>query len=294
VAPRARLRNRPSRPIVSRIDREPRGAMTSPDDPARASPPRQPRGLALTRSAFDAALFDLDGVLTRTDLLHRAAWKETFDGLLATRATRPGEPSRPFEEEDYLRHVDGRRRLDGVRGFLASRGIRLPEGDPSDAPGAPTAYGVASRKNERFLALLREQGVEVIGPAVSLVRAAREAGIRTAVVSASQSCRAVLEAAGLVDLFDARVDGVERSRLGLAGKPAPDLFLEAARRLATAPARTVVFEDAIAGVEAARAGGFGLVVGVAGDRPPDALLLAGADVVVRDLGAIHVDGGGRT
>lgn len=268
--------------------------MPTGEHPSRTSPKRRPRGLAMTRSAQDAALFDLDGVLTRTDLLHRAAWKETFDALLSGRASRGGEPFRPFAEEDYLRHVDGRRRLDGVREFLRSRGIRLPPGDPSDAPGAATEHGLGNRKNERFLALLRERGVEVERPAVALARALREAGFRTAVVSASRNCRAVLARAGLADLFDAVVDGVERARLGLAGKPAPDLFLEAARRLGASPARTAVFEDAIAGVEGARAGGFGLVVGVAGDRPPEALARAGADVTVRDLGAILVERGGRT
>lgn len=266
--------------------------MSSREHPTRAAPPCRSGGLALTRSAYDAALFDLDGVLTRTDRLHRAAWREAFDGLLAERA-RPGE-LRPFDDEDYLRHVDGRRRLDGVREFLASRGIRLPPGERSDAAGTATEHGMGNLKNERFLALLRERGVEVERAAVALARALREAGLRTAVVSASRNCRAVLCAAGIEDLFDTIVDGVERSRLGLAGKPAPDLFLEAARRLGAEPSRCAVFEDAIAGVEGARAGGFGLVVGVSGGRPPEALDRAGADVVVRDLGVILVERGSRT
>lgn len=260
---------------------------------SRTPPLPRMGALSLDRARLDAALFDLDGVLTRTDLLHRAAWKEAFDPVLAASAARSGESPRPFSAEDYLRHVDGRRRLDGVRELLRARGVALPAGEPGDPPGTATEHGVANRKNERFLALLRERGARPEPGARVLLRRLREAGFRTAVVSASRNCRAVLAAAGLDDLLDAVVDGVERARLGLPGKPAPDLFVEAARRLGPAPARTAVFEDSLPGVEAARAGGFALVVGVTGGRPPEDLRRAGAHEAIRDLGDVVVRRGGR-
>jgi beta-phosphoglucomutase family hydrolase len=222
-------------------------------------------------------LFDLDGVLTRTAEVHRAAWREVFDGLLATRS----QP--PFTDQDYLAYVDGKRRRDGVRDFLSSRGIQLPEGGPDDPPEAQTVAGVANRKNERVLARLRTDGVSVYDGSVRYVEAARTAGHRTAVVTASANAATVLEAAGIVDLFDARVDGVVAARDGLAGKPAPDTFLAAAAALDLPPDAAAVFEDAIAGVAAGRDGGFGYVVGV--DRAGQAATLRerGADVVVTDL-----------
>jgi len=244
--------------------------------------------LVIDLARFDAFLFDLDGVITRTAALHAAAWKRLFDEYLAAHGR--GEFV-PFDvESDYRRYVDGKPRVAGVRGFLAARGLELPPGTPADDADADTVRGLARRKNRYFLALLDRHGVAVFAPAVALLREARSRGVRTAVVSSSRNCAAVLRAARLTPLFDARVDGVEHDRLGLPGKPAPAMFLEAARRLATAPPRCVVFEDATSGTEAARRGGFGLVVGVgAGDRAA-ALLASGADVVVADLGKIRLEG----
>jgi len=247
-------------------------------------------GLVLSRRAFDAVLFDLDGVLTRTASLHLEAWRETFDAFLADHARRSGAPFRPFDDEDYVRYVDGRRRLDGVRTFLESRGIRLRSGGSADPAGAPTEHGLAAEKNERYLALLRTEGAPPFEAAVALVCSLRATGFRTAVVSASRNCGAVLEAAGIQALFDATVDGVDQARLGLAGKPAPDLFLEAARRVGAEPARAVVVEDALPGVTAGRKGCFGLVLGVARDHDAAALLKAGAHLVVNDLGGVRVSG----
>lgn len=232
---------------------------------------------------IEACLFDLDGVLTATAEVHAHAWKATFDELLRQRADTAGEPFRPFDEADYQAYVDGRHRSDGVRAFLASRGLELPEGDADDGPDAETVAGVGRRKNEAFLALLRERGVESYPGSVRFARAVRERGLRTAVVSASHNCVAVLRAAGIEDLFDVRVDGVTLDTEGLRGKPAPDSFLAAARKLDVEPERAAVFEDARSGVAAGRAGGFGLVVGV--DRVGQAELLRadGADTVVADL-----------
>jgi beta-phosphoglucomutase family hydrolase len=239
--------------------------------------PRLPEGIA-------ACLFDMDGVLTDTATLHAAAWKETFDDYLHRRAERTGEPFSPFDAAaDYDAYVDGKPRLDGVRSFLASRGITLAEGAASDPPTAETVAGLAKRKNETVLRLIRTQGVKAYPGSVHLVRAVRGAGLRTAVVSSSANCRQVLEAAGIADLFDVRVDGVTIERNHLDGKPAPDSFLAAARDLGVKPAAAAVFEDALAGVAAGRAGRFGYVVGV--DRAGQAVALRshGADVVVSDL-----------
>jgi beta-phosphoglucomutase family hydrolase len=231
-----------------------------------------------------ACLFDLDGVLTQTARLHAAAWKELFDAFLQERAAQTGEPFRPFEiATDYVRYVDGKLRQDGARAFLASRGIALPDGAAGDPPSAPTVHGLAARKDGMFLDLLHRHGVEVYAGSVRFVEAARDAGLRRAVVSASKNCRAVLAAAGIGDLFETRIDGVVAAERGLRGKPAPDTFLAGAEALGVAPLRCAVFEDAIAGVEAGRAGGFGWVVGV--DRAGQAADLRdhGADVVVGDL-----------
>ena len=230
-----------------------------------------------------ACLFDLDGVLTRTATLHAEAWKATFDRFLLARSDERGEPYVPFTQGDYDAYVDGRMRLDGTRTFLRSRGIDLPEGGPSDPPDAPTVHGLSNGKNGRVLALLSAGKVEVYQGSVRYVRACREAGLRTAVVSASANTRQVLESAGIAELFAARVDGVTAREQGLAGKPAPDTFLAGARALDALPAQAAVFEDALAGVEAGHAGGFALVVGV--DRVGQAgeLRARGADVVVRDL-----------
>jgi len=235
-------------------------------------------------AAIAACLFDLDGVLTDTAQVHAAAWKETFDSFLRGRAEAGGGAFVPFDPvRDYDEYVDGRQRFDGVRAFLASRGVELPEGTHDDPPGVATVGGLANRKNELLLTLLREGGVTPFPGSVAFVEAAREAGLRRAVVSASANCREVLEAARIAHLFEARVDGVVAERKRLRGKPAPDTYLEAARRLAVPPAEGAVFEDALAGVEAGRAGGFGLVVGVDRAGQADALRSRGADVVVRDL-----------
>ena len=232
-----------------------------------------------------ACLFDLDGVLTRTAVVHAKAWKETFDGFMEARAKEMGEPFVPFTNGDYDRYVDGRPRLDGTRNFLQSRGIELPEGDPSDPPDAPTINGVSNRKNERVLQLLAEGKVEVYDGSVEYVRQARQQGLRTAVVSSSANTAQVLESAGIADLFEARIDGLVAIERKLNGKPAPDTFLAGAQALGATPGQAAVFEDALAGVEAGRAGGFGCVVGVdrLGGGPDRDLLAHGATVVVKDL-----------
>jgi beta-phosphoglucomutase family hydrolase len=233
---------------------------------------------------IDACLFDLDGVLTQTARVHAAAWKEMFDAFLRNRAEQTDEPFVPFDPvKDYDEYVDGKPRYDGVRSFLASRGIELPEGEPSDPPSAETVHGLGNRKNELVLALLERDGVESYEGSVRYVQAAREAGLRCAVVSSSANTRQVLEAAGIADLFEARIDGVVAEREHLNGKPAPDTFLAAARKLEVEPAAAAVFEDALAGVAAGRAGRFGFVVGVDRAGQAEALREHGADVVVTDL-----------
>ncbi|HWC86703.1 MAG TPA: beta-phosphoglucomutase family hydrolase [Solirubrobacteraceae bacterium] len=231
-----------------------------------------------------ACLFDLDGVLTQTAKVHAAAWKQMFDEYLHERAERTGEPFRAFDAvADYDAYVDGKPRYDGVRSFLQSRGIELPQGTPDDPPGAETVDGLGNRKNELVLALIHEQGVEAYEGSVRYVRAVRDAGYPRAVVSSSANCRDVLRAVGIEDLFDAIIDGVVAERDGLRGKPAPDTFLAGARALAVEPPHAAVFEDALAGVEAGRAGGFGVIVGVDRVGQREALLAHGADVVVEDL-----------
>jgi beta-phosphoglucomutase family hydrolase len=231
-----------------------------------------------------ACLFDLDGVLTQTAKVHAAAWKRMFDEYLCERSTRTGEPFVPFDAvRDYTEYVDGKPRYDGVRSFLASRGIELPQGDPSDPPGAETIDGLGNRKNELVLRMIREQGVEPYPGSVRYVKAARDAGLRRAVVSSSTNCRDVLVAAGIEELFEARIDGVVAERERLRGKPAPDTFLAGARTLGVEPSRAAVFEDALAGVAAGRAGRFGFVVGVDRAGQADALRQHGADIVVSDL-----------
>jgi beta-phosphoglucomutase family hydrolase len=241
-------------------------------------------GHPIDRDRFDALLFDLDGVLTRTAAVHARAWKQTFDELLRERAGTTGEPFVPFDiATDYPAYVDGKPRYDGVQSFLASRGIDLPWGTPTDPPGSTSVSAVGNRKNELVLALIRTDGVEPYPDAISLLHRGRQEGFATAVVSSSKNCLEVITAVGIADDFDVRVDGYAVEEGGLAGKPAPDTFLAAAKQLDVAPARAVVLEDAVAGVQAGRAGGFGLVVGV--DRVGHAadLLANGADVAVDDL-----------
>ncbi|MFE1310590.1 HAD family hydrolase [Streptomyces sp. NPDC058755] len=231
-----------------------------------------------------ACLFDLDGVLTQTAKVHAAAWKEMFDNYLRERATREGTEFVPFDAvDDYDEYVDGRPRADGVRTFLAARGMHLPEGTPDDTPQAETVNGLGKRKNDLVLRRIREDGVEPYEGSVRFVHAAREAGLRCAVVSSSANCRDVLAAAGIEDLFEQRIDGVVAHERRLRGKPAPDTYLEAARVLGTDPDAAAVFEDALAGVEAGRAGRFGVVVGVDRVGQADQLRAHGADIVIRDL-----------
>jgi len=246
-----------------------------------AARPQLPAGIT-------ACLFDLDGVLTQTAKVHAAAWKEMFDAFLRERPEQAGQDLRPFEPADYARYVDGKLRADGVRAFLASRGIELPEGSPEDPPTAESVNGLGTRKNELVLELLERDGVEVYEGSVRFVEAVRDAGLRRAVVSASQNCRAVLEAAGIDELFEVRVDGIVAAESNLRGKPAPDTFLAAAERLGVEPAHAAVFEDAVAGVEAGRAGSFGCVIGVDRIGDPEALCAHGADTVVADLAELLV------
>jgi beta-phosphoglucomutase family hydrolase len=224
-------------------------------------------------------LFDLDGVLTRTATVHMAAWKRTFDAFLADH--EPGAPE--FSQLDYNRFVDGKPRADGVRDFLTSRGISLPEGSAEDPADAVTVHGIASRKNELVLQELAEHGVETYAGSVDYVRAVKEAGLATAVVTASANGEQVIAAAGFADLIDVRIDGVVAAREGLRGKPQPDTFLAGARAFGVEPAQAAVFEDALSGVAAGRAGNFGYVVGVDRVGHADELAAHGADVVVQDL-----------
>jgi beta-phosphoglucomutase family hydrolase len=230
-------------------------------------------------------LFDLDGVLTKTASVHDAAWKEMFDGYLRHRAGQSGDPFRAFDAQaDYDEYVDGKPRAEGTRSFLESRGITLPEGSDDDPPGAETIHGLSNRKNEIVLRRIREDGVQAYEGSVRYVRAVRDAGLRRAVVSSSANCHDVLVAAGIADLFEARVDGVTAEREHLHGKPAPDTFLAGARALSLEPSGCAVFEDALAGVAAGRAGQFGCVIGVDRAGQADALREHGADIVVSDLG----------
>jgi beta-phosphoglucomutase family hydrolase len=229
-------------------------------------------------------LFDLDGVLTQTAKVHAAAWKEMFDAYLRRHADQTATAFVPFDPvDDYDAYVDGKPRDDGTRSFLKSRGIELPEGAPGDSPDADTVYGLGARKNEIVLGMIHRDGVQPYEGSVQYVRAVRDAGLPRAVVSSSTNCRDVLVAAGIEDLFDARIDGVVAEREHLHGKPAPDTFLAGARALGLQPSHAAVFEDALAGVEAGRAGGFGVVVGVDRVGQADALRQHGADVVVADL-----------
>jgi beta-phosphoglucomutase family hydrolase len=229
-------------------------------------------------------LFDLDGVLTQTAKVHAAAWKEMFDSYLRDRSQRTGEPFVPFDPvREYDEYVDGKPRYDGVRSFLLSRGIELPEGSKDDPPDAETVHGLGNRKNELVQRLIREGGVEAYEGSVRYVRAARDAGLRRAVVSSSANCRDVLVAAGIEDLFEVRIDGIVAEREHLRGKPAPDTFLAGARALGLEAAEAAVYEDALAGVEAGRAGHFRYVVGVDRTGQADALKAHGADTVVTDL-----------
>ncbi len=259
------------------------------DDPAAVPASSGASSLGLPPS-IEACLFDLDGVLTRTADVHAAAWKKMFDAYLVERGAREGRQFEPFTlPSDYTAHVDGKLRQDGVRDFLASRGIELPDGTPSDPPDAETVNGLGNRKNVLVLDLIHSDGVATYERSVAFVRAAEEAGLRRAVVSASRNCQEVLRAAGIEDLFEIRIDGNVAAERHLPGKPAPDMFLAAAADLGVDRTASVVFEDAVSGVAAGRAGGFGFVVGVDRVGHADALRANGADIVVDDLGDLLED-----
>lgn len=240
-----------------------------------------------------AVIFDTDGVVTRTASVHEEAWRALFDRYLQGRARLTGEEPVPFSADDYRRYVDGKPRFDGVASFLRSRSIDVPWGSPSDHPDEESVCGLGNRKNRYFLDELRRTGAAPYESTLVLVRHLRDVGVPTAVVSASENCAAVLEAAGATGLFSVRVDGLDAARLGLAGKPDPALFLEAARRLGEEPAGCTVVEDALAGVEAGRRGGFGVVIGVDRTGHPADLAEHGADVVVPDLAWVDLGEDGR-
>lgn len=239
---------------------------------------------SITPDRFDAVLFDLDGVITATAKVHAACWKQAFDGFLKQWAEKTGEPFQPFDPlNDYKLYVDGKMRYIGVQSFLESRGIQLPYGDPSDPAGNETVCAIGNSKDHFFDEILHSQGVEVYDGSIALIHQLRDQGFKLGVVSSSHHCKDVLNVAGIDSLFDAVVDGNLTDQQHLAGKPAPDAFLLGAERLGVEPERSVVFEDAISGVQAGHAGHFGLVVGVDRKGDPDALEKNGADIVVQDL-----------
>lgn len=236
----------------------------------------------VTADRFDAVLFDLDGVITATARIHASAWKQAFDELLQKRAG--GDSFKSFDKQsDYEDYVDGKPRYEGAQSFLKSRQIDVPHGDPVDPPGKETVYGIANRKNQLFEEILKKERVEVFSGTLTWIRHLRQAGIKTAVVSSSSHCQTILQNAGISNLFDARLDAAGADRLQLQGKPAPDTYLKAAQILGVDAERAVVVEDALAGVEAGRNGGFGLVIGVDRKHDADALREHGADIVVSDL-----------
>lgn len=235
----------------------------------------------------DAVIFDMDGVVTDTARIHALAWKQAFDEYLRREARRKGRPFRAFDaRRDYTAYVDGKQRYDGVRSFLSSRAISLPDGNPDDPPDRETVCGLGNRKNLLFLSRLERSGVAAYPSTVRLAKRLRERGTRTAIVSASRNCGNVIRAAAVDQLFDVKVDGVDLDSMGLKGKPAPDIFLEAARLLGCAPSRVAVIEDSLAGIEAARSGGVGLIIGVDRRGRGRRLKERGADIVVRDLAEV--------
>jgi trehalose 6-phosphate phosphatase len=246
--------------------------------------------VTLSKSDYDAVIFDLDGVITKTAKVHSKAWKRMFDDYLKKHSDGDWKP---FSNEDYRRYVDGKPRYEGVKSFLESRDIELAYGTPGDGPDQETVCGLGNRKNRFFNQLLREKGVEVYSPAVDLLHRLRSAGFKTAVVSSSKNCAAVLEAAGIKDLFDVETDGVDAQEMGLEGKPSPDIFLVAADRLEVKPHRAVVLEDAISGVKAGERGHFALVIGVDRTGHGGDLKAKGADLVVTDLTNVQVENSNR-
>jgi alpha,alpha-trehalase len=248
-----------------------------------------PDTAVISQARHKAVVFDLDGVVTQTAAVHAASWKTLFDTYLRTRCAHEGRDCRPFDiDSDYRTYVDGKPRYDGVRDFLASRDIALPEGRPSDPPEAETVCGLGNRKNVFFTAEVQEHGVKTFPSTVELIRALRARGVGVGLMSSSRNTAMILQVTGLTDLFDVRVDGLEGEKLGLPGKPDPAMYLETARRLGVEPERAVVVEDALAGVEAGRRGGFDLVIGVDRVGQAQGLHAAGADVVVQDLAEVQL------
>jgi beta-phosphoglucomutase family hydrolase len=271
--------------VFSRIQFRFDGSMSRPPSDSKPGVTTDIRPLDLT--AYEAVLSDLDGVITKTAQLHAAAWKRLFDDYLSQVGTHTKATLKPFDlEEDYRWYLDGKPRQEGVRDFLKSRGLSLPLGDPGDSAERETLYGLGNKKDVYFEADLRQTGVDVYPGTVEFLHQAKRAQLRLAVVSSSHHCADILEAVGLAPLFDVRIDGHEIDRLRLPGKPAPDSFLEAAKRLGVERKRAIVIEDALAGVQAGHAGGFGLVIGVNRRNQADALRSQGADLVVSDLSAL--------
>lgn len=238
---------------------------------------------------FDGAIFDMDGVITKTALVHASAWKRMFDEFLQRRHAETGEAFREFTPADYLAFVDGRPRYEGVRAFLNSRDILLPFGKPSDRPDAQTICGLGNRKNEFFNRVIDEEGVEVYDSTICLIRQLLCKGIQVGVATSSKNCVRVLERAGVAQLFATRVDGVISAEMGLKGKPEPDIFATACDNLGVNASRAMIVEDAVAGVQAASRGRFGLTLGVARDNNAEELRRNGADLVVRDLSEIGLE-----
>ncbi|MFO7962643.1 MAG: beta-phosphoglucomutase family hydrolase [Desulfobacterales bacterium] len=242
--------------------------------------------LKISSTEYDAFIFDLDGVVTDTAGIHASAWKKTFDDYLQQRSTE-AKPFEPFDiRTDYTRYVDGMPRYDGVKNFLASRGITLPYGSPDDPPDRETICGIGNKKNFMFQQFLNKDDIKVYDSTIELIQLLRKHNVHTAIISSSKNCTTILELVGILHLFDVKIDGVESSKLGLKGKPEPDIFEAAAQRLSVEPARAVVVEDAISGVMAGRKGKFGLVIGVDRAHQADKLMEFGADVVVPDLSKV--------
>ncbi len=240
--------------------------------------------------SYNSVLFDLDGVITRTARIHSACWKKTFDQFLSARVSEGEKPFAPFSEtEDYLIHVDGKPRYEGVRSFLFSRGIELPQGREDSPAGEHSVFGLGKRKNDLFLQTLKKERPDIYKTSVELARSLKKTGIGLAVVSSSRNCRAVMKSAGIDNLFEVVIDGVFASEMGLLGKPEPDTFLAAMEALGSSPQLSVVIEDSAAGVEAGKHGGFGLVIGVARNNNSQELLQSGAHIVVRDLSELRFE-----
>ncbi|MEE8359643.1 MAG: trehalose-phosphatase [Candidatus Omnitrophota bacterium] len=238
---------------------------------------------------FDAVIFDLDGVVTKTALVHAGAWKAAFDEYMKMREERDGEPFKEFtHNDDYLPYVDGKPRYEGVKSFLESRNIHIPYGDPSDPPEKETVCGIGNRKNFKFREVLAKEGAEVFGSTVDFIKALKKRGVRIGVASSSKNCKPILESVKLEDLFETRVDGVVSADMGLKGKPEADIFVMAAKNVDADPAHSIVVEDAVSGVQAGRNGAFGLVIGVAREDNEEELLANGADIAVRDLSEIDI------